>query len=285
MRLQDKTIAIIGLGLLGGSIAKTLRARAENMNIIGITRNKNLLTNEEALKVFTTVSTDIADLKEADIIIISTPIKSIISIIAKLKGIAKKGALITDVGSVKRTIINAATVLPKDVYFVGGHPMAGSHLSGFNHSSSDLFSGVTWAVCPSKNANANDEIVALVEFLGAEPTIISHDAHDKLVSASSHLPHVVAGVLADHILSGDNTGVELFIATGFLDTTRIAASDPVMWEEIINNNKDYIVKSLSGFQKRLNIWQKAIKENDVAQLTALLANAKQVREGVTKKAK
>ena len=285
MRLQDKTIAIIGLGLLGGSIAKTLRARAENMNIIGITRNKNLLTDEEALKVFTTVSTDIADLKEADIIIISTPIKSIISIIAKLKGIAKKGAVITDVGSVKRTIINAATVLPKDVYFVGGHPMAGSHLSGFNHSSSDLFSGVTWAVCPSKNANANDEIVALVEFLGAEPTIISPDAHDKLVSASSHLPHVVAGVLADHILSGDNTGVELFIATGFLDTTRIAASDPVMWEEIINNNKDYIVKSLSGFQKRLNIWQKAIKENDVAQLTALLANAKQVREGVTKKAK
>ena len=285
MMIENKTIAIIGLGLLGGSIAKTLREKAENMNIIGITRNKNLFTNEEAQKVFTTISSDITDVKEADIIIISTPIKSIIATIAKLKGVAKKGAIITDVGSVKRTIINAATVLPKDVCFVGGHPMAGSHLSGFNHSSSSLFLGVTWAVCPAKNAVATDVVVELANFLGAEPIIISPDAHDKLVSASSHLPHVVAGVLADHILSGDNTGVELFIATGFLDTTRIAASDPVMWEEIINNNKDYIVKSLSGFQKRLNIWQKAIKENDVAQLTALLANAKQVRDGVAKKAK
>ena len=281
--LQNKTIAIIGLGLLGGSIAKTLRKQGEDIDIIGITRNKNLLSDAVAIETFTAISTDIADAKAADIIIIATPIKSIIATIAKLKDVAKEGAVITDIGSVKRTIMNAASILPKNVFFVGGHPMAGSHLSGFKSSIDNIFSGVTWAVCPSKNADANNTIIDMVEFMDANPIVISPDAHDKLVAQTSHLPHVIASVLAGYILSGNDEDTKRFVATGFLDTTRIAAADPVMWEEIINNNKDNIVKTLSKFQKELNIWQKAIKENDVAQLTALLANAKKARESVNTK--
>jgi len=280
--IENKTFAIIGLGLLGGSIAKCIKNNISHARLIGITGNKDLLLDEQAKKIFDHICSDIKGAKNADIIIIATPIRAIIANIAKLKKIVHQGTIITDVGSVKRNIMNAATILPDDVCFVGGHPMAGSHLSGFKHSSAGLFCGVNWIVCESKNKEANETIIEMIEALEANPVIIDAETHDRFVAATSHLPHVIASTLASYILScGDE--YKQFLATGFLDTTRIAASDPILWEEIINNNKDNIIEALNDYQQEISKWQKAIKENDSAQLTALLSRAKTSRESIGKK--
>jgi prephenate dehydrogenase len=230
--------------------------------------------------VFTRVSGDIQAVAAADLVVLCTPIHTIIHQLAQMAPLLAAGTLVTDVGSTKRAIMNAAaTVLPPDVFFIGGHPMAGSDRAGLRHARADLYRDATWALCIPDGARAvAGPLRALVESLGARPLVLDTDTHDQLVALTSHLPHVLAAALANRVLGGDLDAVWPFLAGGFRDTTRIAAANPALWRDILLTNRDNLTASLDVLLTDLAQWRDAIRAGDAPHLEALLTLAHQRRE-------
>jgi len=178
----------------------------------------------------------------------------------------------------------AATALPAGVYFVGGHPMAGSDRAGLSHARAGLYRHAVWALCaPAGAEEAADRLGALVEAVGARPLRIDAELHDRLVALTSHLPHVVACALAAQVL-GDPQGelARAFIAGGFRDTTRVAAANTAMWRDICLTNRDNIARELSEMIDALEQWLVALQSGDAAHLEALLTRAHTLREDLNR---
>jgi prephenate dehydrogenase len=190
---------------------------------------------------------------------------------------------VTDVGSTKRGIVTVAERLGTDQRraFVGSHPMAGSEKSGYGVARADLFQGATVIVTPTdaSEPRAVKGVTALWESLGARVSVLDPETHDRTVAAISHLPHVAAWALVDAVTRFE-AGALAFAARGFKDTTRIAASDPAMWTEILLGNRDAIVASLSAFRHALDDLEHLIASGDRAGIEALLARMKTQREGL-----
>lgn len=283
--------AIIGLGLLGGSLAYDLRRLTPTMRLTGIARRQATLDEAEALRVeeqplFDALTTDRAAVQDADLVVLCTPVQTIMAQLADLAPYFAPGATITDVGSTKRTVMNAAaTVLPPTVTFIGGHPMAGSDRAGLSHAREDLYRGATWALCiPAGAEDAAAGLVALIETLGARPVRLDPDIHDALVALTSHLPHVTAAALTNVALgSAHGDAVRPFIAGGFRDTTRVAAGQPAMWRDICLTNRDQILCALDALLGELTTWRDAIRAGDAPHLEALLTMAAHRRETVNDK--
>lgn len=277
--------AIIGLGLLGGSLALDLRKRFPAMTITGIARREETLQEASALRmdgapVFTHLSRELSVVRGADLVVFCTPVQTIVAQVLEMAPFLEPGAVVTDVGSTKRVIMNAATALPAGVHFVGGHPMAGSDRKGLAHARLNLYRGATWAVCvPPGSEAAAERFVALIETLGAIPLPIEAGFHDELVALSSHLPHVVAAALSNVVLGNPHaSALQPFIAGGFKDTTRIAASSSAMWRDICLANRDYILAALDSLLRELNAWREALSARDAAHLEALFTAARERRE-------
>lgn len=278
--------SIIGLGLLGGSLALDLRRLYPGMAITGIARRQETLDEAAALHegntpVFTHLTTDVTAVRAADLIVLCTPVLTIVNQLAEIAPHLAPGTVVTDVGSTKRMIMNAAaTVLPAQVAFVGGHPMAGSEQVGLSASYAGLYTGATWALCAAAGAEeAATRLAALVEALGARPLPIDPDLHDDLVALSSHLPHVAAAALTNTTLgSGQGDAVRPFLAGGFRDTTRIAAASPAMWRDICLTNRDRLLAALDAYLAELTSWRDAIRYGDAPHLEALLTTACQRRK-------
>jgi prephenate dehydrogenase len=188
------------------------------------------------------------------------------------------------VGSTKRAIMNAAsTALPDGVFFIGGHPMAGSERKGLEHSRAGIYRGATWALCAPPGAEAAcARLVTVIEALEARPLYLDAGTHDLLVAHTSHLPHVVAAALTNVVLGGlAPEATHPFIAGGFRDTTRIAASSPAMWRDICLTNRDYLLTTLDALTEELARWREAIGSNDAPHLEALFTLARDRREEVT----
>jgi len=282
---------IVGLGLLGGSLALDLRKQFPGMRITGIARRDTALAEAaamrcEGVRVFSSVSRDLDAVRTADLVVLCTPIKSIIDQLAQLSPIFAAGTLVTDVGSSKRAIMNAAaTVMPPAVHFIGGHPMAGSDRAGLSHARAGLYRGATWAICiPPGEDEAAERLIALVEALGAHPLTIDAELHDDLVAQTSHLPHVIAGALTNLVLGGARFDLlEPFLAGGFRDCTRIAAASPAMWRDILLTNRDRVLLALEAMRAEIDNWQQAIQAGDAPHLEALLTTAHQRRERLNQK--
>lgn len=279
---------IVGLGLLGGSLAIDLRAADPAITLTGIARRQATLDEAARLQsagrpVFTHLTTDLAVVREADLVVLCTPVQTIITQLAEMAPVLAPETIVTDVGSTKRAIMNAAaTALPTTVSFVGGHPMAGSEQTGLTAARAGLYRGATWALCVPANAvSAGTRLVTLIEALGAHPITLDPETHDEIVAATSHLPHLLAAALTNCVLSGRQTGADLlpsFLAGGFRDATRVAAGSPPMWRDIFLTNRDQVLVALERLMEELAGWRGAIRSGDAPHLEALLTTAQHRRE-------
>jgi len=276
---------IIGLGLLGGSLALDLRRHYPEMRITGVARRQQTLEEAAVLTygthaVFNALSPSLQLAHEADLVVLCTPVQTILSQLVSLAPLLSPGAIVTDVGSTKRAVMNAATALPADVTFVGGHPMAGSERKGLSAAQSNLYQGASWALCvPPGAEDAAARLCELIQIVGGVPLRIEPDTHDALVALSSHLPHVVAGALVNVVFSSEHAEAVLpFIAGGFRDSTRIAAASPDMWRDICLTNRDHIVPALDAMLEEIAQWRTAILAGDAPHLEALLTTARERRE-------
>lgn len=277
---------IIGLGLLGGSLALDLREQFPGMHITGVARRASTLADaalmqHEGATVFTTLTCELDAVRAADLVILCTPVQTIIDHLATLAPLFAAGTVVTDVGSTKRAIMNAAaTVIPPAVHFIGGHPMAGSDRAGLSFARAGLYRGATWAFCiPPGEEAAAERLVAVTETLGARPLTLDAELHDDLVAHTSHLPHILAGALTNLVLGGAHSEISApFIAGGFRDCTRIAAANPAMWRDILLTNRDRVLIALDAMRAECDRWEEAILGCDAPHLEALLTTAHQRRE-------
>lgn len=278
-----KTIAIIGVGLIGGSLALATRRYKLAGRIIGIDADAANLQKAEALGV---VDAGIADLrlgiKEADLVVIATPVRSIVPLVEQVAVHAREGTIITDVGSVKKEIVHSVDAMGLSrVLFVGGHPIAGTENSGVEAAQAALFLNRKSILTPTAQTDprALDKVRNLWESVGAQVVCLDSDIHDYIFGAVSHLPHYIAFSLVWFLSDSKEYGESLFRFSGggLKDFTRVAASDPTMWTDIALMNGDTIVELIEGYQHSLDTIKELIKKRDAVGLSAALGKARAVR--------
>jgi prephenate dehydrogenase len=275
-------LAVVGVGLLGGSVALGARAQGLAREIVGVGRDRTRLEAPLRAGAVDRVTTDLAEgVRDADVIVLAATVLANERLLADVWPAASPAALITDVGSTKRGIVAVAERLAagRRQLFVGSHPMAGSEKSGYAVARADLFQGATVIVTPTDDAEprAVKGVTAFWEALGARVSALDPETHDRMVAAISHLPHVAAWALVDAV-GRFEPGALAFAARGFKDTTRIAASDPAMWSEILLANRDAIVASLGAFRRAVDELERLIAAGDRAGIEARLARMKAARE-------
>jgi len=276
------TVAIIGVGLIGGAFGLALRKQKLAKKVIGIGRNESRLKKAVKIGAITEYSLDYWILGEADLVFLATPVLHIKEMLTKIGPYLKAGAIVTDGGSTKEVIISTANkYLPLYTYFVGSHPIAGSEKSGVQYASAQLFKDSVCAVTPDKftNRTALNKLMGLWRALGAKVIICSPAEHDKLLASTSHLPHFAAAAMAAAVIKKDKKLLAL-IGRGFRDTTRIAASNPEVWAEIALANRKNISLSLKTFIKQAVKIEKAIRNGKRKELVKLLKEAKAKRESI-----
>ena len=246
-------IGIVGLGLIGGSIALKSRELWPTSLVIAVD-NKDVLETAMRLHAIDVAADDLIVLAEADIIILAAPVKQNVAILAELDDHVRQPAVITDTGSTKREIVAAAAALPPRFTFVGGHPLAGAAQGGLDHARPDLFAGRPWLLTPvgrtlhpsDSGGDAIDKLSAFIQALGAEPRIVLPDAHDRLLAFLSHLPQLTASALMQVV--GDAVGHDglALAGRGLADTTRLASSPADIWRDIAASNADQIGPALDA---------------------------------------
>ena len=276
-------LAIVGVGLLGGSLAKAARRHAIAREIVGIGRNEGRMRPAVTDGTLDGATTDLAaGLRGADRIVLAATVLANEQLLPAVWQAAAPGAIITDVGSTKRGIVTMAERLApgrREVQFVGSHPMAGSEKAGYAVSRVDLFQGATVVVTPGESSTpaAVKSVSELWAAAGARVVTLEPDAHDRAVAAISHLPHGVAWARVEAVARFEPEAFAV-AARGFKDTTRIAASDPDVWREILLANRDAVAASVAAFRVALDDLERLVAQGDGEALTALLARVKAVRE-------
>jgi prephenate dehydrogenase len=279
-------LAIVGVGLLGGSLAKAVRAHALAKEIVGIGRDASRMAPALRDGAVDRVTTDVAEgVAGAERIVLAAPVLANEAILARVWQAAPAGAVVTDVGSTKRGIVTAAERLAAarpEVHFVGSHPMAGSEKAGYGVARVDLFQGATVVVTPTEATDAAvaKSIGELWAALGARVVVLDPDSHDRAVAAISHLPHVAAWALVDAVVKFEPDALQI-AARGFKYTTRIAASDPDVWREILLANRAAVRASLVAFRQALDDVEALLTADDGPALTTYLARMKTTRERLT----
>ena len=280
-----RRLAVIGVGLLGGSVAKAARAQGIAREVIGIGRDASRLQAAVDEGAIDRATSDLADgLRDADFVLLATPVRAIEELLARAWDAIPANAIVTDVGSSKAAIVRTAESLARRrrLAFVGSHPMAGSEKSGYGVSRADLFENALVVVTPTNACEpaAVKTVTAFWEHLGARVTTLEPAAHDLAVAAISHLPHLVACALVDAV-SREAPGALPIAARGFKDTTRIAAGDPTMWQEIFLANRAPLVETLGAFRRALADLEALIERGDPETLAAALARIQAARANVS----
>lgn len=279
-------IALVGLGLIASSIALNIKSKKNRIKITGYSRTKK--TREEARKInFCTVCDNYEDcIKEANLVILCVPVGAMGDTMEKIAPYLSKSAIVTDVGSVKESVIlEVQKKLPKGVFFVPAHPLAGTENSGPSAGFASLFENRWCILTPSKNVPI--EIIKKVKFfweqLGSNVVEMDAKHHDLVLSVTSHAPHLIAFTMvgvADEFSKVTNSEVINYSAAGFRDFTRLAASDPIMWRDVFLNNKDAALEILGRFTEELFTLQKAIRKKDGEYLLKYFERTRSIRKGI-----
>ena len=277
---EFNTVAILGVGLIGGSIGLGLRRRGLASRVIGIGYREQSLRVAKDIGAVSETTLHLAEgVAQADLVIVCTPVGRIADDVRAAAASCRRGALITDVGSTKAQIVaDVVAALPDDVRFIGGHPLAGSERRGAAAADADLFVGRVVVLTPDKKSR-HEDLSALKEFwegLDAHVRCMSADDHDRALAATSHLPHLLAAALA---LATPDELLEL-TATGWADGTRVASGDPELWRQIFASNRNGLLAALSQFDASLAALRAAIERGDGDALSKLLTTAKQRRDAV-----
>ncbi len=272
MKMFNK-IAIIGTGLIGGSIALSIKKNKLAGEVVGVSRHKQSILLAKKMRAIDRGSQDINIVKDADLVIFAAPVNTILYLAPKIAAIIKKSCLVTDVGSTKKEIVAALTkIFPK---YAGSHPMAGSEKRGIINAKAGMLKGSLCLVTPGKNTDkeACRQICKFWVMLGTKVMILSPQAHDKILSFVSHLPHIAAFSLIRTVPKE----YFKFSSGGLKDTTRVAASEAELWTDIFLTNRKNILKAISGLEKNLNKIKSAINNKDRILLTKILQEAREKR--------
>ena len=284
--LFDK-IALIGIGLIGGSIALEARKRGLARSIVAATRSAETAATANRLKLADHCGTDLAAACEnADLVIVCTPVGACGAVAQAIAPRLKPGCIVSDAGSVKQMVIaDMAPHLPKGVHFVPAHPVAGTENSGPEAALLDLFEG-RWTILtplPDSDPTAVDRLEAFWRALGSEVNRLDPANHDRILAITSHLPHLIAYTIvgtADDLGGHLNSEVLKYAAGGFRDFTRIAASDPTMWRDVFMNNREAVLEVLQRFQEDLFYLQRAIRWGEGDKLFELFQRTREIRRAL-----
>ena len=279
-----ETLCIIGVGLIGGSLAKDLRRHGAVKDVIGCNRSEQHLVRARELGIIDRFDTDAASaVRDADMVVLAVPLGAMRPVFEKIAPALATGAVVTDVGSAKCSVIAAARAACGEApsWLVPGHPIAGDESSGVEAAIDDLYRGRRVILTPTANTDeqALARVRAMWECVGAEVLSMDPAHHDEVLAATSHLPHMLAYTLVD-VLGQMQDRVEIFryAAGGFRDFTRIASSDPQMWHDICMANKDALVDVLDSFGNDLQALLAAVRRGDGPYLHDLFTRAKSLRD-------
>jgi len=273
------------MGLIGGSLGMALKKNRTVKKVIGVGRHPEKLKQALRLKAADEVTTDfIAGVKEADLVVVCTPVGLIAPTVKRILPGLKSGCIVTDVGSVKAPIAKeVAKILAREkIYFIGGHPMAGSERSGISHARPQLFRDAVWILTPSGKTPAPvlAELQRVVKSTGARVLKLDPGRHDRIVAATSHLPHLLAAALV--ILVGQREQKEKntahLVAGSFRDMTRIASSNPEIWQDIFSMNRQEIMATMTEFHEVVSKILQSLRTNQKQDLLKMFGRAKKTRD-------
>ena len=279
--MKYKSVTVIGLGLIGGSVCRAIKKFEASEVVTGIDKSSEVI--EFALKngIVDKAGTELDKAIDSEVVVIATYVDRISDTVEKIIPNLKKGCLITDVGSVKSSIVNRVeSIIPDDIYFIGSHPIAGNESSGIENSDPDLFKDKIVVVTPT--GNSNDELLSKTksfwESIGGRVLSLDPGTHDRVFAYVSHLPHAVAYSLVNAVGSTDFVdNILSYSGGGLKDYTRIAASSPEMWKTIFIENKEPVLESIKTFKENLEKTESAIKNDDLNELMNILKQAQKLK--------
>lgn len=297
--LKFKKIAVVGIGLIGASLAAALKESDSEIEITAVDRSAESIRKAENLAIIDQGFTEIKDnLKDCDLIFIAVPVAAIASVIKKIKAGSQKQQLLVDLGSTKKEIMQQAAEILRgtDKIFIGGHPMAGSHKSGLDWHQADLFKNAPFIITPWIQAGKSslplnqalkdsgieaellNQLQELIEKIGARVHIISAEEHDRCTAYLSHLPHLLSSALVN--LSSEKEFADEFLelsGSGYRDMTRIAGSSPELWQDIIISNRENIAELIADYIVELKEIQSNLENNEAAKIFNFLAGAAEIK--------
>jgi prephenate dehydrogenase len=273
-------VAVLGVGLIGGSIGLAARRRA-NAKVCGYDTDEQVLVSALELGAIDTRAADVADaVKDADVVFVAAPVGALDEMVRLALDGAGPSCVVSDVGSTKRVVADAGV----DERFIGGHPLAGAETAGVEHAREDLFEGAVWYLTPARDSTAGvlyERLHRLLTSIGAQPTAIDADTHDRLLAAVSQLPHVLANLLAaqaTEALSGKSDRRLPAVGPSFRDATRVAGANSAIWTDIYMSNRDALIESIDDFAGRLAAVRATLAAGDAGGVTAWNERARSDRE-------
>lgn len=290
------TVCIVGLGLMGGSLAWALRSPEDRCppaadqplpgpafrarRVVAVGRNPGVLAAAQQAGAIDTWTTDLGTgVAEADVIVLGTPVRTILRLLPEVGRHARPGAIIADMGSTKRQICAAMSRLPADLEPIGGHPMCGKEVAGFGAAEAALFCERPFVLCPlsrtSEGTLATMRSLALT--IGARPVVLDPAVHDRAVAAISHLPYAVAVSLVGAVNAGNNPVAWALASSGFRDTSRVAGSDVDMMMDILLTNREIVLEWIDAFTREMNRLRYELDEDDETRLRERLKTARERR--------
>jgi cyclohexadieny/prephenate dehydrogenase len=281
------TVALIGIGLIGSSLAHVIRAKHLADKIVIATRSEATLKRAEELGLGDSYTTSAAEaVRDADLVIVSVPVGASGAVAKEIAGTLKPGAIVTDVGSTKASVIaQMQPHMPANVHFIPGHPIAGTEHSGPDAGFATLFVG-RWLILtptPGTDPEAIEKLTRFWEACGSHVDRMEPGHHDMVLAIVSHLPHLIAYNIvgtAEHLEAVSETEVIKYSASGFRDFTRLAASDPTMWRDVCLHNRDAILEMLGRFTEDLQALQRAIRFGEGEALFDLFTRTRAIRRNI-----
>ncbi len=286
MTVLINRLAIIGVGLIGGSLVRALREAGAVKSVVGIGRSLPNLEDALSLGICDDITQDPAEgVRGADVVFISVPVCAIPGVVAEIVQFLTPGCIVTDGGSVKTAIVSECEpLMPSGCFFVGGHPIAGTEHTGAAASFATLYRGRRCILTPTErtNAAALELVSSMWKLTGADVCFMEPGHHDRIFAEISHLPHMAAYALVHAVGTADVEGENVlsYTAGGFRDFTRIASSDPAMWRDIALMNKNALLKSIDGFSTSMAELRRRIEAGDGAALSEFFTISKQFRDGI-----
>ncbi len=276
-------VAVIGAGLLGGSFALAIRSRYPQATVIGVSRSQ--ASRDAAIRrgaVHEAVEQPQQACEQADLVVLATPVDQIAALAIAAAEVCREDALITDLGSTKASIVAAVHQQPSaGSKFVGSHPIAGSEKTGADHARADLFENRCVVLTPVEGSDPRrvQQAAALWQSLGARVVVMTPEEHDRAMASISHVPHLIASTLANLL----DAPLRSLVGSGWLDTTRVASGDPLMWTAICQENRTAILAELERAAAALQDFRSAITAGDDRRLMELLDSAKRCRDAVAER--
>lgn len=289
--MEIRQVTVIGLGLIGGSLGLALKRARPELQVIGVDINQETLDTGVLIKAIDWGTTQIAQgVRDADVVFLATLVKTMPGLLEEAIPFLKPGTIVTDVGSTKsRLVSRLLQLLPPDIFYVGGHPMAGAETRGIDGADPYLFENAVYVLTPvpETDQKALSSLTELLQAIGARVLYLSPADHDAIVAAVSHLPHMVAAALVNAVARREEEvpGTFQLAAGGFRDVTRIAESAPDMWQDIFLDNKEALLPMLRIYRETLAELEQAVAGGNREQLNCLLRGAQEKRRQIPLKQK